>query len=289
MSEKNKGILFIISAAFCFALMNLFVKAAGDLPFFEKVFFRNAIAILFSFGVLKKQHIPLRCGKGNALLVTGRAIFGTIGMFCNFYAIDRLNISDASMLNKLSPFFAIIFSCFILGEMAKGYQITCVIAAMLGTIFILKPGGDNLLSFPAFIGVLGGVGAGLAYTLLRKATGRGVNGAFIVFFFSCFSCAFCLPFFIFYFEPMSLKQLIFMLLAGLSATGGQFSITAAYSHAPASEISVYDYSQVIFAGVLGFLFLQELPDYLSIIGYIIIIGASVVMFVLNQRHKNTLD
>ena len=77
-----------------------------------------------------------------------------------------------------------------------------------------------------------------------------------------------------------------MLLAGLSATGGQFSITAAYSHAPASEISVYDYSQVIFAGVLGFLFLQELPDYLSIIGYVIIIGASVVMFVLNQRHKN---
>ena len=58
LSEKNKGILFIISAAFCFALMNLFVKAAGDLPFFEKVFFRNAIAILFSYSVLVKNHIP---------------------------------------------------------------------------------------------------------------------------------------------------------------------------------------------------------------------------------------
>lgn len=284
LSEKNKGILFIISAAFCFALMNLFVKAAGDLPFFEKVFFRNAIAILFSYGVLVKNHIPLKCGKGNGLLVCGRAFFGTVGMFGNFYAIDRLAISDASMLNKLSPFFAILFSYFILKEKAKPYQLACVAVAMLGTIFILKPGGETLLSFPAFIGMLGGAGAGLAYTLLRKATGRGVKGPFIIFFFSCFSCVMCLPFFIHYYEPMTAKQLLFMILAGFSATGGQFSITAAYSHAKASEISVYDYSQVLFAGLLGYAFLAELPDGMSIIGYVIIIGASIAMFLLNQRH-----
>ena len=83
---------------------------------------------------------------------------------------------------------------------------------------------------------------------------------------------------------MTARQLLFMILAGFSATGGQFSITAAYSHAKASEISVYDYSQVLFAGVLGFTFLGELPDRLSIVGYVIIIGASITMFLLNQRH-----
>ncbi|MDY2790106.1 MAG: EamA family transporter, partial [Lachnospiraceae bacterium] len=74
------------------------------------------------------------------------------------------------------------------------------------------------------------------------------------------------------------------ILAGFSATGGQFSITAAYSHAKASEISVYDYSQVLFAGLLGYAFLAELPDGMSVIGYVIIIGASITMFLLNQRH-----
>lgn len=284
MSEKNKGILYILCAAFCFALMNLFVKAAGDLPFFEKAFFRNAVAIFFSFGILIKKQIPLKCGKGNGLLICGRAFFGTIGIFCNFYAIDHLAISDASMLNKLSPFFAILFSFFILQERAKGYQIACVIAALFGTLFILKPGVGNLLSIPAFIGMCSGAGAGMAYTLLRKATGRGVPGPFIVFFFSVFSCLCCLPFCILFYKPMSLLQLIFLLLAGLSATGGQFSITAAYTHAPASEISVYDYSQVLFAGLLGFVFLGELPDSLSYIGYLIIIGASVTMFLCNQKH-----
>ncbi|MDD5949295.1 MAG: DMT family transporter [Lachnospiraceae bacterium] len=286
MSEKNKGILYILCAAFCFALMNLFVKAAGDLPFFEKAFFRNAVAIFFSYGVLLKNKIPLKCGKGNGLLICGRAVFGTIGIFCNYYAIDQLNISDASMLNKLSPFFAILFSCFLLQERAKGYQIGCVAAALFGTLFILKPGTENLLSFPALIGVCGGAGAGMAYTLLRKATSRGVAGPFIVFFFSVFSCLCCLPFCIFYYEPMNLKQLALLLLAGLSATGGQFSITAAYSHAPAREISVYDYSQVLFAGILGFVFLNELPDLFSYIGYAIIIGASIFMFLKNQKHAH---
>lgn len=85
---------------------------------------------------------------------------------------------------------------------------------------------------------------------------------------------------------MDLKQLLFLLLAGLAATGGQFSITAAYTYAPANELSVYDYSQIIFAGILGFVFLGEMPDILSYIGYVVIISASVVMFILRSRRDS---
>ena len=65
-----------------------------------------------------------------------------------------------------------------------------------------------------------------------------------------------------------------LLLAGVSATGGQFFITAAYRFAPAKEIAVFDYSQVLFAALLGFFFLHELPDVWSFAGYFIIIGAA---------------
>lgn len=64
--------------------------------------------------------------------------------------------------------------------------------------------------------------------------------------------------------------------AGAAATGGQLSITKAYTKAPAKEISVFDYSQVIFAALLGFVFLQQIPDYLSVIGYVIIIGSAIL-------------
>ncbi|MCH5267898.1 MAG: DMT family transporter [Lachnospiraceae bacterium] len=283
VSDKTKGILCILSAAFCFALMNLFIKLSGDIPTLQKAFFRNVVAVLVSFILLRREHISLNCAKGNWSTVIGRAIWGTVGIFCNFYAIDHLNISDASMLNKLSPFFAILFSYIILKERAKPYQLACVGVALAGTCFILKPSGAGLISMPALIGMISGIAAGLAYTLLRKATEKGVPKAFIIFFFSSFSCLASIPYCIINYTPMSAVQLVFLLLTGLAATGGQFSITAAYSFAPARELSVYDYTQVIFAGILGFCFLAEIPDYLSILGYFTIIAAAVFMFIKGNR------
>ncbi len=285
MSEKNKGILCIISAAFCFAFMNLFVKLAGDLPAIEKSFFRNVVAIFFAYGVMRKQKTSFHIPQGTLKYLIGRSAIGTLGVFANFYAIGKLCIADASMLNKLSPFFAIIFSFFLLKERVKPYQLVCVITAFVGALFILRPGLDNLATFPAFIGFLGGMCAGFAYTNVRLASEHGVPGPLIVFFFSVFSCASAIPFIIWNYEPMSLPQLASLLMAGLSATGGQFSITAAYSHAPASEISVYDYTQIIFAAVLGMIFLGEMPDAVSILGYLIITGAGVTMFLIRRKKE----
>lgn len=288
MSEKNKGILYIISAAFCFAFMNLFVKMAGDLPAIEKSFFRNLVAIFFAFGVVKKQNIPFTVPKGTMKYLIGRSVVGTLGVFANFYAIGKLCIADASMLNKLSPFFAIIFSYFLIHERIKPYQLACVITAFIGAMFILRPGLDNLATFPAFIGFLGGMCAGFAYTNVRLASAHGVPGPLIVLFFSIFSCMSAIPFIIANHEPMSMTQLACLLMAGLSATGGQFSITAAYTHAPASEISVYDYTQIIFAAMLGMIFLGEIPDMMSVAGYFIIAGAGITMFFVRRKKETAI-
>jgi drug/metabolite transporter (DMT)-like permease len=71
-------------------------------------------------------------------------------------------------------------------------------------------------------------------------------------------------------------QLICLVLAGCCAAIGQFGITSAYKFAPAKEISVFDYTQVIFAAMLGFFFFAEIPETLSFVGYAIIIGVAVV-------------
>ena len=75
-------------------------------------------------------------------------------------------------------------------------------------------------------------------------------------------------------------------MAGLAAAGGQFAVTYAYTFAPAKEISVFDYSQVIFAAVLGFLLFQQIPDLYSLIGYGIIILIAVFMYVYTREKKD---
>lgn len=284
MNRKTHAILMVLSAALCFSLMNLFVRLSGDLPSIQKSFFRNVIAVLFSLAVLLREGEGIHFRKQDMPLHFVRASFGTVGLLCNFYAVDHLVLSDASMLNKLSPFFAIIFSFFFLHERAKPVQIAALLAAFAGALCIIKPTFDLSAVFPYLIGTLGGLGAGAAYTAVRALGGRGVKGPLIVFFFSAFSCLVVLPGFVLDYHPMTAGQLLCLLCAGLAAAGGQFSITAAYSLAPAKEISIYDYSQVIFSAILGFFAFGQMPDGWSVLGYFVICGASLGMFLWNQKH-----
>jgi len=274
-SDYKLGILFIIISAFCFALMNLFIRMAGDVPTMQKCFFRNFFALVVAVGTLIRTKTPFRIGKGNVKYLTIRSFSGGLGMICNFYAVDHLAISDASILNKLSPFFAIIFSYFVLKETADFVEWLSVAVAFIGAMFVVKP-TFGLEVLPAGAGVIGGLGAGLAYTFVRKLGMRKENSMIIVAYFSGFTTLVFLPYLILKYEPMSSEQWMFLILTGIAAAGGQIFITKAYAKAPAKEISVYDFSIVLFAAVFGFAFLGQKPDILSIIGYVIIIGIAII-------------
>lgn len=280
---KNKGILLILMSAFCFALMNMFVKLSGDIPSIQKSFFRNLVAVFIAFGILQRSGYGFQIERKNIPLLLGRSVCGTIGIIANFYAVDHLVLSDASIIQKLSPFFVIIFSFFLLKEKPSRLEILSIVIAFVGTLFIVKPSFQNTQMTAGMVAFIGAMGAGMAYTMVRMLSQRGVKSPQIVLYFSLFSCLFALPFFILDFHPMSLQQIMFLLLAGLAASGGQFAVTSAYSHAAGKDISLYDYAQVVFAALLGFIVFQEIPDVWSLLGYLIIFGIALVMFVKKQK------
>lgn len=282
VNPKYKGILYIILSAFMFALMNVFIKLAGDIPSIQKSFFRNFIAAIFALIILLRDKSAFKINKGDLKFLVLRAGFGTIGILCNFYAVDHLVLSDASILNKMSPFFAILCSYFVLKEKFTPAQGAIVLIAFIGSLFVIKPSLANADLFPSLLGLFGGFAAGIAYTMVRVLGTRGVKGPFIVFFFSAFSCLVTLPYLIFNFTPMSLKQVIILLLCGAAAAGGQFTITAAYVHAPAKEISIYDYTQIIFSTLFSFFIFGQIPDALSFLGYALIVAMAVVNFIYNR-------
>lgn len=283
LNNKNKGILWLLFSSVSFAMMNVFVRLAGDLPSLQKSFFRNAIALCIAIFILSREKPAINLNLTAKFHVIMRSIFGTIGIFCNFYAVDHLPLSDASMLGKMSPFFAIIFSFFLLKERISLPQFSALFIAFLGVLFVVKPTGMPSEFFPSFIGLLGGLCAGVAYTFVRSLSMQKVPQAFTICFFSAFSCIVTLPYLLFAFIPMSFGQTISLLLAGLMATGGQFGITYAYSYAPAKEISIFDYIQIPFSALLGYLIFSQTVDFWSLIGYGIIFFATFLNFKYNQK------
>lgn len=261
------------------------------MPVFQKAFFRNLVAIVMSYIILARSPEKFKIKKSTLPYLFMRAGFGTIGVLANFYAISTANMSDAMMLNKLSPFFAMLTSIIVLKEAADGFQWAAILTAIAGAVFVVKPSfifrnlgisGDSV--FPLVIALIGGICAGIAYAFLRKATVKGERGIVVVAFFSTFSCIALIPFIVFTYQPITGLQFFYCCMTGVAACFGQIFITSAYAACPAKEISIYDYSTVIFTAMLGLIFLGEIPDFLSLIGYAIIIGASVMNYLYNNNY-----
>ena len=281
-----------MGSAFGFALMGMFVRLADDvggaIPFTQKSFFRNLVAVVVAGGLFlrvcgrssreERRRVALPHDRMAWWPLVWRSVFGTIGIFGNFYALSHIPLGDACMLNKLSPFAAVVASWLLLGERVTVRQGVAVVIAFVGAMFVVKPGfalaGETAA---AFAGLAGGISAGLAYTCVRRLGILKVEPSFIVLFFSCFSTLVTVPFLVFDYHPMTWAQVATLLGAGVAATAGQFGITAAYRLAQPRELAVYDYTNVVFAALLGFAVFGQVPDLFSWIGIAIIVAMGIFM------------
>ena len=282
MNKKNNilmGIFCIVVAGFGFSLMALFIKLAGNLPSMQKGFFRNIIAVGISSIPLIKHWKSINFPKGKLSwsVLISRSVFGTIGLVFNFYAITHISLADSTIIQKLSPFVILILSYIFFKEKMTKFQMIAIVIAFIGVGFIIKPSGDGFVSMGALAALLGAFCSGIAYTCVRYLGTHNVSGEFIIFFFSTLSTLLLLPYLIFDYKVMTMYQLSMLILAGASATIGQYGVTFAYKYAAAKNISVFDYSQVLFSGILGFIFFNELPDLQSLIGYIIVISIGIIL------------
>jgi len=282
LSGRNKGILCIVASAFGFALMAFFVRLADDfgaeISCFQKGFFRNLVA----FAIAAVAFVKIGGGQGAdrptmraGWVLLARCLFGSFGIFANFYAISHIHVGDAMALNKTAPFFTVLCSWLFMREKVTRRQLVCLVLAFAGALFVVKPGfrADGLGA--ALLGLSSGLGAGLAYTCVHQLGRMKVSGSFIVLVFSAFSCLASLPFMLTDFQPMTFAQTLILLGAGAGAAIGQFGITAAYRFAEPRAISAFDYTGVVFSALFGFAFFAQVPDFLSVVGFALILISAI--------------
>ena len=281
--------------------MAFFVRLCDDyggyVSCFQKSFFRNVIALVIALAVFARGRWARRLeGEGQVdsrqstagsrcatidsrqpaglLLLALRSVFGTVGIFANFYALSKIPIGEAMTLNKTAPFFTVFLSWVFLGEKFSRRQMLCLLMAFAGAMLVMKPGFRGSGAFASAVALVGGLGAGLAYVCVHELGRMKVNGAFIVLFFSAFSCLASLPFVAADYSPMTLAQVLVLLGAGVGAAIGQFGVTLAYRYAEPRSIAVYDYTNVIFTALFGFVFFAQVPDLLSVAGFVVILAAA---------------
>jgi drug/metabolite transporter (DMT)-like permease len=280
-NEKYLGVVLIILSALFFALMATTVKSVSNFPLVQKVFFRNFVGVvLLSFYMIKHKNL-LKINHKPLLL--SRCLFGLTGVFLYYRSLELLNLSEAVVINKLSPFFVVLLGGLLLKEKIKPLQVFAVFLALAGTVALVRPTTDvNLL--PALTGLGGALAAASAYTIIRHLR-RYDKPITIVFYFCLLSTMVTLPLLIPVFVMPTWIEAMKLIMIGVFALAAQLLMTQAYHYAPASQLSIYTYLNIVFSTLLGFFIYKELIQTYFIIGAGMIILGGVLNFYAHKPKK----
>lgn len=282
MSERTKGAVLMCTSAFLFSAMQIPISLSGTtIPIMEQVFFRNIVTLILSFILIIRSGGSLFGTKKNQPLLFVRSAFGFLGLITQFYAVAHANQGDVSTMMKLSPFMITLWAAIFLKEKIRKVQIPALLIAFLGAAFVANPAfNSNLL--PLFMAFLCAFFSSVSYTLLAYFKNK-VDGRTIIMHFSTFCVLACIPFMIFDFVMPTFKELLLLLLIGVFGGFGQIALTYAYRLATAAEISIYNYSGIVFSIILGYVFLGEVLDVTSVIGCALVIIAALITYIFSGK------
>ena len=281
--SKTRAVTLMLLSALSFSIMQVFVKMSStEVGTFEQVFFRNLVSMIIAGITVYREKLDLipEIKKGG-LTLWGRSFFGFLGIVLFFYATGHARQADVAMLNRASPVFVTLFAGPILKEKISKVQVCAIGLCLVGAYISMQPSFDSN-PLPLFSALGAAMVAGLAYTLLSYT--KRFTSAPVIFHFSLFSTVCAGLLMIPSFVVPSLKVMGMLLMVGLFAAGGQYLLTYAYQQAPASEVSIYQYSGVVFTALLSYLIFGETLTLTSIVGAIVILAAIFWVFEYS-KHK----
>lgn len=287
IKEKDNyqlSIFFMLIASFCFALVPIIIKSLKDIPLMEVVFFRNFVSMLIIPLILFWRKIPIYGNNKNLLLLRG--LFGYLGIVGMYYAYTKMPIVDAVAIHRLSPFFVMILSVFLLKENITSKHVYIIFLAFFGALIVIKP-GFRVDILPAIIALAATLCVSMSHVILRQL--RLTDTFLVIINYFAYISGFLSIFFLILqgnFIFPKYYDLTKLLLIGIISIGAQVGVTLAYNYAPASKISVYLYTQILFATILEYLFLGVFSDFLALIGASIIVLAGIINFFSNRNYKH---
>jgi drug/metabolite transporter (DMT)-like permease len=287
-----KAILLKVASALIFAVMAALVRYLGaGYPVGQVVFYRSAFAIVpvvVIYAWRRELEAAIRIGRpfGHA----GRGLTAIGGMFCNFSALARLPIVDATAISFAAPLITVAMAALLLKERVRIYRWSAVVVGFLGVLVMLLPhldlGGSTAASAGAAAGAAFGLSgaffSALSIIQTRHLT-KSETTSSIVLYFSLICTLAGLVTLPFGWNTPTWPELAALIGIGICGGLAHIVLTESYRFAPASLVAPFDYTSMLWALVLGYLAFGEFPTALGFLGAAIIVAAG--LFVIWREHR----
>lgn len=286
------GITLKIISVAIFVGMSTSIKAAGDVPAGQIVFYRSFFAI-FPILVFLAWQRELRTAFVTKRPVSHvmRGLVGVTAMGFGFFALTRLPLPEAITLNYAQPLLVVVFSAIFLGETVRIHRWTAVAVGLLGVVIVSWPkltmftSGAGLGDQEALGVVAALVGASLSAVamLLVRSLVHTERTATIVLWFSLSASGIALLSLPFGWQPLSWEQAALLAIAGICGGVAQLFMTEAYRYAEASTVAPFEYTSLILGILVGYFLFGDLPTLHTLVGGMIVIGAGIFIVWRERR------
>ena len=285
--QTNRNLLLAIgcltTSALLFSIMGICIRyASHTVDNYTIVFFRNVVGLILFLPFIFKQGIGF-VKTEKLWMHTWRSIVGLAAMYGFFYAIAHLKLSNAMVFTYSSPIFIPVIAWLFLKEKITIAMLCAAVLGFIGVFCVAKP-DQGLLNWISVIGIASSLLASMAFVTVRALTQTEPPERIVFYFCLIGSALSVIPMF-WMWRTYHLKELLFLIGAGILANVSQIFMSHAYRLAPAGQIAPVNYMAIIFAGVWGFLLWDEVPDVYSMIGFGFILLAILLCSPLTRREK----
>jgi drug/metabolite transporter (DMT)-like permease len=280
------GIVLIVAAFFCVAVMSAFGKAASGVSTATISFFQSFISlVLFLPWTLRHGVADLRTTQ--LPLHIARALSGLLSQVLYFWAVREMSLIDAVLLVNAAPLFIpIVALVWNRTPLTPAVAISLLIG-FVGVVLIIKPGPDLFTKPAALIALSAAFFSAIALVSVNKLTGQNEPDTILFYYFFIASVA-TVPFVLATWNPPTREEWGFLLGVGVFMALAQLLIILAYQHATASQISPFNYSVVIFSGLIGWIVWHNALDWISALGILLVCAGGILSILLapDARHSH---
>ncbi len=275
----GKGSLCMTVGFFFIALSGAFLKtASASSSVVWAVYIAYSFACLIQIGCIYRE--GLRFLKTNIIWgYVARISFGLLATLLYIASLNLIPFLNATLLYNTAPLFIPLFAILLWGARISGKVWISLGLGFFGVFLILKPDLASLAKWGNLISLAAGISQALAFIYLKMLTRTEPVGRLILYYYFFSSC-FLTPFVFLFWEAPPLDSVGWALCGGLAAFLSQFFVVKAYKYADASHVGAFQYTAVVFSGIIGWIVWNQVPSYHAILGtlFVILGGASALIF-----------
>ena len=287
LSKNQLGFLYMFISVCAFSIMDLIVKWSENYPVGEVLFFRGFCGLIPLFFLIPKERYSNFYITNRPFLHFKRCAAGLFAIVAIFIALRELPLATVVSITFASPIFTTIFSIFLLSEKVGLYRWLAVLVGFIGIIVISEPGFSsmNIYYFYPIIFCLG-----LSYVAIAIKQLSVSEPVWLISFYFSISIM-ILSFFTIpqgWLLP-SIKDLFLLSLLGILGGLANLWLTQSYKFSDVSLVTPLKYLALVFAIIFGYLIWDEIPTLRTLIGSLLVIISSVIIFRREIYHKKQVS